>query len=117
MSSAAGVIRDELNTTPGYRQSQQRRRSGVEFDGPAYWFVSAYYAGGDPEDQLPRFLEGGIWENGFADKYLDEVTSMQPGERIAIKAAYTRHNEGCSPMTERGGLHADWIGLPGGNHT
>ncbi|RDI26786.1 hypothetical protein DEU38_10820 [Rhodococcus sp. AG1013] len=27
-----------------------------------------------------------------------------------------RWMEGCSPMAERGGLHADWIGLPVGNH-
>ena len=38
----------------------------------------------------PRFLKEGIWENGYDDKLLDMVRAMQPGERIAIKAAYTR---------------------------
>ena len=54
----------------------------------ATWFVGASYGGTD--DQMPRFLSEGIWENGYEDKYLDLVRSMRPGDRIAIKAAYTR---------------------------
>ena len=51
------------------------------------WFVGALMG---KEDNLERFLQGGYWEHGFEDKYLDLVRSMQVGERIAIKAAYTR---------------------------
>ncbi len=47
------------------------------------WFVGASYGGTD--DQMPRFLKEGIWENGYDDKLLDMVRAMQPGERIAIK--------------------------------
>ena len=39
-------------------------------------------------DQQSRFLEEGIWENGYEDKYLDKVKSIQGGDRIAIKATY-----------------------------
>lgn len=52
------------------------------------WFVGASYGG--TEDQMPRFLSEGIWENGYKDKHSELVRSMRPGERIAIKAAYTR---------------------------
>ncbi len=52
------------------------------------WFVGATYNGRD--DQLPRFLKEGSWENGYEDRYLDLVRSMQVGDRIAVKAAYTR---------------------------
>jgi len=52
------------------------------------WFVGASFGGTD--DQLPRFLADGIWENGYEDKHLDVVRSMRPGDRIAVKAAYTR---------------------------
>lgn len=52
------------------------------------WFVGASFGGTD--DQLPRFLTDGIWENGYEDKHLDVVRSMRPGDRIAVKAAYTR---------------------------
>lgn len=51
------------------------------------WFVGASYG---TDDQVSRFLEEGIWENGYDDRHLELVRSMQPGERIAIKAAYTR---------------------------
>ncbi len=54
----------------------------------ATWFVGASYGGID--DQMPRFLAEGIWENGYDDKLLDVVRSMRPGERIAIKSSYTR---------------------------
>jgi 5-methylcytosine-specific restriction protein B len=52
------------------------------------WFVGASFGG--TEDQLPRFLADGIWENGYEDKHLDVVRSMRPGDRIAVKSSYTR---------------------------
>lgn len=54
----------------------------------ATWFVGATYGG--TEDQMPRFLAEGIWENGYEDRYLELVRSMRPGDRIAIKSSYTR---------------------------
>ena len=54
------------------------------------WFVGAMYGGKD--DQMPRFIEEGIWENGYEDKHLDLVKSIKVGDRIAIKAAYVRKN-------------------------
>ncbi|MDV6341097.1 AAA family ATPase [Nitrosomonas sp. Is24] len=52
------------------------------------WFVGASF--GRTEDQMPRFLAEGIWENGYEDKLLDVVRSMRVGDRIAIKSSYTR---------------------------
>ena len=52
------------------------------------WFVGALYYGRD--DQTPRFLAEGCWENGYSDRYIEDVKSILPGDRIAIKAAYTR---------------------------
>jgi 5-methylcytosine-specific restriction enzyme B len=51
------------------------------------WFVGAAYG---TDDQTPRFLAEGIWENGYEDKYLDLVRSMRSGDHIAIKSSYTR---------------------------
>ena len=53
-----------------------------------HWFVGASFGG--IHDQTERFLKEGIWENGYDDKFVDLVRSMRPGERIAIKATYTR---------------------------
>ena len=54
----------------------------------ASWFVGASYGSG--EDQTAKFLTQGIWKNGYDDKYQELVRAMRPGDRIAIKAAYTR---------------------------
>ena len=55
------------------------------------WFVGASYGGTD--DQTERFIADAIWKNGYKNKYHDVVRSMRPGDRIAIKASYTRkHN-------------------------
>ena len=64
----------------------------------ACWFVGATYGGTD--DQTPRFLQEGIWENGYHDKYLDAVKSIQVGDRIAIKSSYTRKHD--LPFDNRG---------------
>jgi 5-methylcytosine-specific restriction protein B len=64
----------------------------------ACWFVGATYGGTD--DQTPRFLQEGIWENGYQDKYLDAVKSIQVGDRIAIKSSYTRKHD--LPFDSRG---------------
>ncbi len=55
-----------------------------------YWLVGAYWAGTDPPDQTDQFISDGVWQNGYVDKYLDEVRSMQVGDRIAIKSASTQ---------------------------
>lgn len=63
-----------------------------------YWFVGAIHGGTD--DQTARFLREGIWENGYRDKYLDTVKSVQAGDRIAIKTSYTRKRN--LPFDNRG---------------
>jgi len=62
-------------------------------DGINYWLVGAYWDNNDPPDQTKRFLDEGIWQNGYEDRYLDEVKSMQVGDKIAIKAASTQKHD------------------------
>jgi hypothetical protein len=54
------------------------------------WFVGASYG---TDDQMPRFLEEGIWENGYDDRHLEHVRSMQPGERIPSNPSYHLHRD------------------------
>ncbi len=63
------------------------------------WFVGATTGGADLTDQ---FIDEGIWYHGFEDdgKIQSQVRSMQAGERIAIKSAYTRKND--LPFDNRG---------------
>ncbi len=55
-----------------------------------YWLVGAYWDDRDPQDQTARFLDEGIWENGYTDRYLDEIRAMKVNDKIAIKAANTQ---------------------------
>lgn len=52
------------------------------------WFVGSAFAGHD--DQTDRFLQDGVWENGYVNRYIDDVKSMMVGDKIAIKASYTK---------------------------
>lgn len=74
--------------------------SGQElFDDPArrFWFVGAAWKEGD---QTERFLQEGIWQNGYDDKFAEHVARMQPGDRIAIKASFVQKYE--LPFDNRG---------------
>ncbi|MEG0368338.1 MAG: hypothetical protein RR585_15960, partial [Coprobacillus sp.] len=53
------------------------------------WFVGAVI---NDEDQMQRFINEGIWENGYDNKYTERVNSIKGGDRIAIKSSYTRKN-------------------------
>jgi 5-methylcytosine-specific restriction protein B len=55
-----------------------------------FWMVGAHWSDHDPPDLTQRFLDEGIWRNGYKDRYLDEVRSMRVGDRIAIKATSTQ---------------------------
>lgn len=63
---------------------------GDLFDDPnrRFWFVGALWDGSD--DQTGRFLEEGIWQNGYHDKFSDHVARIKPGDRIAIKATFVK---------------------------
>ncbi len=58
-----------------------------------FWLVGAYWDDRDPPGQTTRFLDEGVWENGYSDRYLDLVKQMRPGDRIAIKAVATQQKE------------------------
>lgn len=64
------------------------------------WFVGATYG---RHDQTERFLRDGIWEHGFGEDREDvrrQVNAMQPGDRIAIKASFTKKHD--LPFNARG---------------
>lgn len=55
---------------------------------------------GEWKDYSEQYISEGRWENGWDDKFVDDVKSMQVGDRIAIKAAYTKKNG--LPFNNRG---------------
>ena len=63
--------------------------AGDLFDDPkrSFWFVGAYWG---EDDQTEHFLGEGIWKNGYENRFADRVQRMKPGDRIAIKASFTK---------------------------
>lgn len=59
---------------------------------PYAWYVGAtgHDENGDWMDFSDQYIAEGRWENGWDDKFIDVVNSMEVGDRIAIKAAYTK---------------------------
>ena len=67
----------------------------------SFWFVGAVWH--KTEDQMPRFIEEGIWQNGESlpseppgrgtDHDRDLVRQMKAGDRIAIKASFVRKHK------------------------
>ncbi len=65
----------------------------------SFWLVGAFWDD-EPRDQTQRFLDEGIWQNGYEDRYLDEVRAMRVGDKIAIKSASTQRHD--LPFDARG---------------
>ncbi len=57
-----------------------------------FWLVGASW---DGDDQTERFVDKGIWQNGYeaGGEYSELVESMKPGDKIAIKSAFTQKND------------------------
>lgn len=46
-----------------------------------YYLLGAHWGN---NDQTKRFLEGGIWENGYDDKYSEIVNSINKSYKVFI---------------------------------
>lgn len=44
------------------------------------------------DDQTQNFIEQGIWQNGYTNKFLDTVKSVEVGDKVAIKTVYVQKN-------------------------
>jgi 5-methylcytosine-specific restriction protein B len=85
----------ELSYT-AWKTANKQTKAGINggvkplSDDRSYWLVGAYWDDRDPPNQTLRFLDEGIWENGYTHKFGDDVRSMKVGDKIAIKAAVTQ---------------------------
>lgn len=59
--------------------------------GGAVWIVGAMWNSRD--DQLARFLKEGMWQTGYSQEHKGLILSMKPGDRLVVKASYTRKKD------------------------
>lgn len=86
---AIAIFKDVATKLKGHEEELEAPEERVQPDSTQYWFVGAMWGDGEG-DQTPRFLQQGIWQNGYEDKFAEQVRAMKPGDRIAIKATYAR---------------------------
>ena len=76
------------NITGGEPTNKYFRELGFEIklkENIAYYALGTHW---DGSDETERFIENGIWENGYTDKFLDVVNGVNIGDRIAIKSSF-----------------------------
>jgi len=86
--AAWGAENERTRKIAEAREAQYRAWGGIN-----YWLVGAYWDDRDPADQTERFLEEGIWDNGYPDRYINDVLAMRVNDKIAIKAASTQRKD------------------------
>ncbi len=87
---AAEIFRTARINFSGDEDEQEAPKDDIVPIGINHWFVGASWSDGD---QTERFLQEGVWQNGYEDKFSKLVRQMKPGDRIAIKSSFTRKND------------------------
>lgn len=98
-TQAVAIFKSVASQLKGQEEEVAPPEDHVQPDSAQYWFVGAMWGDGEG-DQAPRFLKDGIWQNGYTDKFADQVRSMKVGDRIAIKATFARKHG--APFDNRG---------------
>lgn len=86
---AVTMFKNVATQLKGHEDEVEAPEDNVQPESTQYWFVGAMWGDGEG-DQLPRFLQEGIWQNGYEDKFAEQVNKMKAGDRIAIKASFAR---------------------------
>lgn len=98
-AQAVAMFKSVATQLKGHEEEVTAPEDHVQPDSTQYWFVGAMWGDGEG-DQMPRFLQEGIWQNGYEDKFAEQVRSMKPGDRIAIKASFARKHD--TPFDNKG---------------
>ena len=86
--AAWGAENERTRRVAESKEAEYRAWGGIN-----YWLAGSYWDDRDPADQTERFLQEGIWENGYHNRYINEVMSMRVNDKIAIKAASTQRKD------------------------
>lgn len=86
---AVAMFKSVATQLKGHEDEVKAPEEHVQPDSTQYWFVGAMWGDGEG-DQMPRFLQDGIWQNGYEEKFAEQVNKMKAGDRIAIKASFAR---------------------------
>jgi hypothetical protein len=71
----------------------------------SYFVVGSVWNSKD--EQIERFVSNSIWQNGYEDKFIDQVKSIPISSKIAIKAPYTEGSKSVMKIKARGVVTAN----------
>ncbi len=91
-AQAATIFKEVATQLKGHEEEVAAPEYHVQPDSTQFWFVGAMWGDGEG-DQMLRFLQEGIWQNGYEDTFSEQVRAMAPGDRIAIKASFARKHD------------------------
>lgn len=94
---AVALFKSAQTQFKGHEEEVEAPQDHVQPESTQYWFVGAMW---DEGDQTQRFMLEGIWQNGYEDKFTDQVQAMREGDRIAIKASFSGKHD--LPFDNRG---------------
>lgn len=77
---------EQMGKGPG--QITDLKGNKVEFQEYELSFYVAGAVWNKTEDQTQRFLDNGIWENGYEDRYNDKVNSVNVNDILILKSTY-----------------------------
>lgn len=86
---AVALFKSAQTQFKGHEDDRDAPQDNVQPEGTQYWFVGAMWGEGE---QTQRFTKEGIWQNGYEEKFSDQVKTLREGDRIAIKASFSRKN-------------------------
>lgn len=87
---AVALFKSAQTQFKGHEEEVEAPQDHVQPESTQYWFVGAMW---DEGDQTQRFILEGTWQNGYEDKFTDQVQAMREGDRIAIKASFSRKHD------------------------
>lgn len=96
---AVAIYKSVTTQLKGHEEDVKAPEDNVQPDSTQFWFVGAMWGDGEG-DQTLRFLQNGIWQNGYQDKFAEQVNKMKAGDRIAIKASFARKHG--APFNNKG---------------
>lgn len=81
---SGGEPTNKYFTALGYEVKPKQENQKIAY----YVLGAAWYGNDEAPDQTERFIQNGIWENGYTDKFLDVVNGVKIGDRVAIKSSF-----------------------------
>lgn len=86
---SGGPPTNKFLTDLGFEITEKGTKSPTTEKTSNDYYVAGALWGGE-NDQLPRFIQEGIWEDGHGGKNATLILAIKPGSRIAIKAVHTQ---------------------------